>query len=51
MSKLPLAIILPIIKVAPPFEQTLFTHTQEPFVCNIKEFSWKVLEKIFKDLL
>ena len=30
-----LAINSPIIYVAPPFEQTLITHNQELFVCNI----------------
>ena len=33
------------------FEQTLITHTQGLFVCNIIEFCWAVLEnKIFKGL-
>ena len=37
--------------MAPPFEQTLITHTQGLFVCNIEEFGQVVLEnKIFKDL-
>ena len=35
MFKLLLAIILPIMQVAPPFEQFLIRHTQELFVCNI----------------
>ena len=35
MFKLFLAIISPIMQVAPPFEQFLIRHTQELFVCNI----------------
>ena len=39
MFNLFLAIISPIMQVAPPFEhpfeQTLMTHTQGLFVCNI----------------
>ena len=35
MFKLFLAIISPIMQVAPPFEQFLIKHTQELFVCNI----------------
>ena len=51
MFKLSLAIISPIMQVAPPFEQTLITHTQGPCVCNIIEFCQVVLEKnIFKGL-
>ena len=34
MFKLFLAIISPIMQVAPPFEQFLIRHTQELFVCN-----------------
>ena len=38
--------------MAPPFEETLITHTQGLFVCNISEFSGVVLEKkIFKGLV
>ena len=38
--------------VAPPFEQTLITHTQGLFVCNTEEFCQAVLEKkIFKGLV
>ena len=37
--------------VAPPIEQTLITHAQGLFVCNILEFCEAALEKkIFKDL-
>ena len=51
MFKLSLAIISPIKQVAPPFEQTLITHTQALFVCNIYELCRVVLEKkIFKCL-
>ena len=32
LFKFSLAIILPIMLVAPPFEQTLFAHTQGLFV-------------------
>ena len=35
MFKLSLAIISPIMKVAPPFEQTLIRRTKGLFVCNI----------------
>ena len=35
MFKLFLAIISPIISVAPPFEQTLIRHAQGLFVCDI----------------
>ena len=35
--------------MAPPFEQTLITHNQGLFVCNIQEFYSVILEKkIFK---
>ena len=52
MFKFSLAIISPIMQVAPPFKQILFTHTQELFVCNIKELCQVVvLKKIFKGLV
>ena len=35
MFKMFLSIISPIKQVGPPFEQTLITHTQGLFVCNI----------------
>ena len=38
LFKMSLAINLPIMYLAAPFEQTLITHTQRLFVCNIKEF-------------
>ena len=37
--------------MAPSFEETLITHTQGLFVCNISEFCRVVLEKIFKGLI
>ena len=51
MSKLALAINLMLMKATPPFEQTLITHNQGLFVCNIQEFCSVVFEKkIFKGL-
>ena len=38
MFTLSFAIISQIIQVVPSFEQTLITHTQGLFVCNIREF-------------
>ena len=51
MFKFALAINLLLMWVEPPFEQTLITHNQGLFVCNIEDFCSVVLEKkIFKGL-
>ena len=50
MFKLSMGIISQILQVEPPFEQTVITHAQGLFVCNIKEFGAVVLKKIFKGL-
>ena len=48
MFKLALAINFLIMLVAPPFEQTLITHNQGLFICNIQEFCLILEKKIFK---
>ena len=51
MFKLALAVNLLLMLAAPSFKQTLITHNQGLFVCNILEFCSVVLEKkIFKGL-
>ena len=51
MFKLSLAIISAIMWVPTPFEESVITHTQGLFVCNIQVFCRVILKmKIFKGL-